>query len=58
MSGPGGAIFTNNCAVCHEHGVAHAPSPYILKLMTASSIYNAVTKGAMRVQAAVIVGRG
>ncbi len=54
MSGPGGQIFTKNCAVCHEHGVAHAPSPYILKIMTASSIYNALTTGAMRVQAAAL----
>ena len=54
VGGPGGEIFTKNCAVCHERGVAHAPSPYILKIMTASSIYNALTKGAMRVQAAAL----
>ena len=54
MSGPGGEIFAQNCAVCHEQGVAHAPSPYILKIMTTSSIYNALTKGAMRVQAAAL----
>lgn len=50
----GGEVFSKNCAVCHERGVAHAPSPYILKIMTASSIYNALTTGAMRVQSAAL----
>ena len=53
-SSHGGELFANNCAICHERGVAHAPNPYILKLMTASSIYNALTVGAMRVQAAAL----
>ncbi len=47
----GSEVFAKNCAVCHEHAVAHAPANYILKLMTPSSIYAALTTGAMRVQA-------
>jgi polyvinyl alcohol dehydrogenase (cytochrome) len=47
----GARVFTQVCAACHEHAAGHAPSVYILKIMTPDSIYGALTTGAMRVQA-------
>jgi len=47
----GSKVFSDVCAACHVSGVGHAPSVYILKIMTPESIYNALTNGAMRVQA-------
>jgi polyvinyl alcohol dehydrogenase (cytochrome) len=47
----GEKIFNEVCAPCHEHGGARAPDAYLLKLMTASSIYGTLTTGAMRIQA-------
>ncbi len=47
----GAKVFAQVCAACHEHAGGYAPAVYILKIMTPTSIYGALTTGAMRVQA-------
>lgn len=47
----GERVFDEVCAPCHEHAVARAPAPYLLKLMTPASLYRTLTTGAMRLQA-------
>lgn len=43
----GADLFAQNCAVCHLHGVAGAPSKTLLSQMPPAAIYNALTRGAM-----------
>jgi polyvinyl alcohol dehydrogenase (cytochrome) len=43
----GAELFAQNCAVCHLHGVAGAPSTTLLNQMPPAAIYNALTRGAM-----------
>ena len=45
-------VFERICTACHEHAVAHAPPPEILRVMSTGAIYKSLTRGAMRVQAA------
>jgi polyvinyl alcohol dehydrogenase (cytochrome) len=47
---PGPKLFKAHCAACHEHGLNHAPPVVILNMMSPTSIHDALTKGAMRVQ--------
>ncbi len=49
---PGKAVFRQHCAVCHEQGVAGAPARYMLGLMSARSIYLALSSGVMQAQGA------
>jgi polyvinyl alcohol dehydrogenase (cytochrome) len=50
--GPGREIFHSHCAVCHEHAGSEAPGKAALQVMSASTIYETVTSGRMRAQAA------
>lgn len=54
---PGGALFRVHCAACHELTVAGAPAKTALQLLTATTIYNVLAKGRMRVQAAALSDR-
>lgn len=46
----GAEVFRAHCAACHESGAGHAPPLTILGMMPASSIFDALSQGAMRVQ--------
>ena len=51
-STPGGKIYTDNCASCHEQGLDRAPHRAMLLLMSPDSIYRALTQGVMQSQSA------
>ena len=53
-SGRGSAVFKTVCSACHEHGVSHAPSIFVLRSMTPEAIYKVLTTGPMRIPAAGI----
>jgi polyvinyl alcohol dehydrogenase (cytochrome) len=46
----GAELFARNCAGCHEHGAAGAPSKTLLGQMPPAAIFAALTRGAMVVQ--------
>jgi polyvinyl alcohol dehydrogenase (cytochrome) len=48
---PGKALFTDNCAQCHEHGMPGAPIKSLLRQMSPNAMYSVLTKGPMLVQA-------
>jgi len=48
---PGKVLFDSHCSQCHERGVPRAPIKSLLRHMAPNSIYNILTKGAMRLQA-------
>ena len=50
---PGNVLFKHNCAQCHENPASGAPPRAVLANgQTAKTIYNALTKGRMKLQAA------
>jgi polyvinyl alcohol dehydrogenase (cytochrome) len=51
---PGKAVYEQHCVQCHGGKVLKAPEQILLKIMTAGSIYNALTDGAMREQASAL----
>lgn len=49
---PGKALFAENCAACHETGVAKAPSRTFLEMLTPTAVLAAMRGGIMTQQAA------
>ncbi len=49
---PGGLVYEQQCAGCHDGTVAKAPHFSWLEMMSASVIYKSMTEGVMQVQAA------
>ncbi len=49
-SSPGGVVYRNNCAACHDQGASRAPQRVVIQEMTPEAIHLALTEGAMRVQ--------
>lgn len=49
---PGAKLFAENCASCHNGGVPKAPHVQWLEMLQPTAIYNALTRGVMREQAA------
>ncbi len=49
-SGAGGAVYQKRCAQCHDAGVARAPQPGAMKLMTPERVLAALTDGKMAEQ--------
>ena len=47
----GQTVFEETCATCHDGGDARAPHTAMLRLMSAESIFKAMTEGAMQSQA-------
>jgi polyvinyl alcohol dehydrogenase (cytochrome) len=47
----GGALYTQRCAACHEHGVPRAPTGAALRQLSPESIRSALTSGSMSTQA-------
>jgi len=47
----GAIIFKENCAVCHDRGVGHAPPTLTLRNMLPAQILKALSSGPMRIQA-------
>jgi polyvinyl alcohol dehydrogenase (cytochrome) len=47
----GEAVYEETCAGCHDGGVHRGPHKTMIQLMSAESIYKALTEGAMRMQA-------
>jgi len=43
----GGEIWAENCASCHDTGLARAPAKLIVQQMTPESIYKVLTEGVM-----------
>ena len=50
----GEAVYHRICASCHDSGVGHAPAMYILRIMTPTSVYRALTDGAMKTQGSAL----
>lgn len=51
---PGGRVYMQACASCHEAGLNRAPQRAMLSLMTPETIYRALTRGVMQAQAALL----
>ena len=49
---PGQAVYENTCASCHDDVMPRTPHVDLLHRMTADSIYDAVTNGMMKENAA------
>ena len=47
----GEALYEKNCASCHDGGVHRGPNKSMIALMSANSIYKALTDGVMSSQA-------
>lgn len=47
----GEAVYEENCAGCHDGGVNRGPHKSMIRLMSAESIYKALTEGTMQMQA-------
>lgn len=57
QSADGGAVFSRNCASCHDGAPAsRAPAPEQLRERSPESIVNALTGGAMRYQGLALTG--
>ena len=52
----GGAVYQKHCAQCHDGGVARAPQPAALKLMTPERVLAALTNGKMAEQGKTLDG--
>ena len=50
----GAGVYRDTCAACHNAGVGRAPQRFILQDMTPEAIHTALTRGAMRQQAAAL----
>ena len=53
---PGGQVYMQACAACHEGGVDRAPQRAMLLLMSPESIHRSLTVGVMQAQAAALTG--
>lgn len=53
-SSPGGQMYLQACASCHDGGVDRAPQRAMLLLMTPESIHRSLTAGVMQAQAAAL----
>ncbi|TDG15329.1 dehydrogenase [Seongchinamella unica] len=51
---PGKALYEQHCQQCHGGNVAKAPQLSLLQVMSAGSIYRALTDGVMREQASAL----
>ena len=54
---PGVVIFHDHCAGCHESSTSGAPAKTALRFLTAATIYDTLTTGRMRAQAALLSER-
>jgi polyvinyl alcohol dehydrogenase (cytochrome) len=50
----GEALYTQNCAICHEHAVARAAPRSVLGALSVQSIQRTLDEGSMKFQAAVL----
>jgi polyvinyl alcohol dehydrogenase (cytochrome) len=46
----GSALYQKHCAKCHDAGVARAPQPVVMKMMTPERVFEALTTGKMAEQ--------
>jgi len=54
LSSHGGQLYMRACGTCHESGLDRAPQRAMLLLMSAESIYRAMTEGVMQPQSAAL----
>lgn len=54
QSGPGAAVWRDNCAACHATGTDRAPPQRYLQDMSPTAIHRALTEGVMRQQGAAL----
>jgi polyvinyl alcohol dehydrogenase (cytochrome) len=51
---PGRAVYEENCAGCHEDGLAKAPHTSMIGMMTPEAVMRAMTTGLMQVEAEML----
>ncbi|MFK7956301.1 MAG: PQQ-binding-like beta-propeller repeat protein [Lysobacterales bacterium] len=51
---PGALLYAENCATCHDTGVARAPAKNLLQLLTPDAVLGAMNTGVMRQQASTL----
>ncbi|MDG2001723.1 MAG: PQQ-binding-like beta-propeller repeat protein [Novosphingobium sp.] len=50
----GDTVYKQNCASCHENGLARAPQRIVLSYMTPEAIHRALTSGSMQAQGSAL----